>query len=108
MKKKSTVGIDKIEFILKASKIDYVKEYLPIKGRKFRSDFFIPSLNTIIEFEGINSAKSRHTSITGYSKDCEKYNLISMSGYTILRYTILNVVDLINDIELIRDLQSAK
>ena len=75
-------------------------EFLPIKGRKFRSDWKITkgSKSCLIEYEGIKG-KSRHTSITGYSKDCEKYNLCQLAGYAVFRYTVLNFENVINDLE---------
>lgn len=87
----STTGVNFIKWKLKFHKIKYEKEFLPIKGRKFRADFYLPDFNTIIEFEGLNSAKSGHTTLLGYTKNCEKYNLISLQGYTLLRFTIKNL-----------------
>lgn len=53
----------------------------PIVGRDFRADrFFPPSL--IIECEG-----SDHRKTWTYEKDLEKYNLISLAGYVLLRCT---------------------
>lgn len=92
-------GTENIEFRLKSLNVNYVKEFLPIKGRQFRSDFFVPDLDLIIEFEGINSQKSRHTNLIGYTTDCEKYNLISLAGYKLLRYTTINVHNLAEDLE---------
>ncbi len=59
--------------------------------RKWRADFAIPELNCLIEFEGIlNCSKSRHTTATGYTGDCNKYNEASILGYIVLRFTALN------------------
>lgn len=96
-------GVENIEFKLKALGLEYRskknnKEFLPIKGRQFSADFYIPSLDLLIEFEGVNSKKSRHTTLLGYTKDCEKYNLMSLAGYKLLRYTIINVHNLEADI----------
>jgi len=91
IKKHSTTGSDFIEWKLKFHKIEYQKEFLPIKGRKFRADFYLPKFNTIIEYEGLNSAKSGHLTFAGYTKNCEKYNLLSMQGYTLLRFTMKNL-----------------
>ena len=62
--------------------------------RRFRLDFAWPNKNAggvAVECEGIMSAKSRHTTISGYSKDCEKYNLAIEKGWFVLRYTILHL-----------------
>lgn len=87
-----------IEFILKHLKIDYEKEFRFSKKRKFRFDFAVPKFKIAIEYEGLASAKSRHTTISGYSKDCEKYNLATMEGWRILRYTALNDGDCLRDL----------
>ena len=79
---------------LKSIYPDVVKEYKFLENRKFRADFYIPSKNCLIEYEGLNSKKSRHTTKTGYTKDCEKYNLASIAGYRIIRITALNINDI--------------
>lgn len=73
-------------------------EYKFDKERKFRFDFCIPSIKLAIEYEGIFSAKSRHTSLKGYSIDAEKYNLAASQGWTVLRYTASNYKQLENDL----------
>lgn len=83
-----------ISLYLRSLNIEVVPEYKFLPNRKFRADWYIPSLNLLIEYEGIMSAKSRHTSVTGYSKDSEKYNLATLAGYRILRYTTMNYKDL--------------
>lgn len=89
-----------MELIIKGMFPEYEKEYDFTKGkRRFRSDFFIPSINTCIEYEGIavNKAEgehSGHTHIVGYSRDCDKYNLCQILGYKVLRYTIKNYMNM--------------
>lgn len=81
-------------------------EYRFCPARKFRADWYIPSLNALVEYEGIFSAKARHTSVTGYSADCEKYNLASIMGYRVLRYTAKNYAQVTADLdELEQDLK---
>ena len=94
-------GTTYIELTLKSLKIEYVKEFLPIKGRKFRSDFYLPEYNCIIEYEGMNSKKSGHLTFDGYTKNCEKYNLLSLNGYKLLRYTMKNTNQLVNDLKVL-------
>ncbi len=76
-----------------------IPEYRFCPERKFRADYYLPDLNLLVEYEGIGiaadggraySGASRHTSLAGYSKDCEKYNLAQILGYRLLRYTALN------------------
>lgn len=78
--------------------IEHVCEHKFHEKRRFRFDIAILSMKVAIEYEGINSAKSRHTSVTGYSKDCEKYNLATVEGWRVLRYTALNYQNVYQDI----------
>lgn len=58
--------------------------------RKWRFDLAIPSFKVAIEYEGVFSAKSRHTTISGYTEDCVKYNEAQILGWAVLRYTAKN------------------
>jgi len=88
-----------IEGVLKLKKLNYEKETLGIKNRKFRFDFSVPSMNLAIEYNGIFSDKSRHTTCTGYTNDMTKINLAQLNGWMILQYTPLNYKDFLIDIE---------
>lgn len=61
-----------------------------VPGRKFKADWAIPDKMVMVEYEGLNSAKSRHTTIGGYTTDTEKYNLAQAAGWRVVRVTILN------------------
>lgn len=91
-----------IELCLKWNEVKFETEYRFHKKRLFRFDYAIPYLKIAIEYEGIYqnyTGKSRHTSVTGYSKDCEKYNLAVIEGWKVLRYTAKNVQNLDFDIK---------
>ncbi len=92
-----------IEHFLKSAGLEYEKEFKFSADRKFKFDYAIPSLMTSIEYEGLMSAKSRHTTTTGYSKDCEKYNLAQIEGWKVLRYTALNYTQVEKDLQKIID-----
>ena len=83
-----------IEMVLKHGGYDYVKELKFHPSRKWRFDFAIESLRIAIEYEGIMSEKSRHTTISGMSRDCEKYNTAQLLGWKVLRFTALNYKNL--------------
>lgn len=83
-------GLQFIKNHLKFMGIDYVTEFKFHPKRRFRFDVAIPSYMIAIEYEGLNSEKSGHTTLTGYTKDCEKYNLAQVSGWKVLRYTAIN------------------
>lgn len=77
---------------------EYQKEFKFCPSRKFRMDFCITDLKIGIEYEGIFSRKSRHTSLKGYMGDIEKYNLATKMGYKILRYHASNYKDCLSDL----------
>ena len=68
-----------IEMVLKHGGYNYVKELKFHPSRKWRFDFAIESLKIAIEYEGIMSEKSRHTTITGWK---------------VLRFTAINYKNL--------------
>lgn len=74
-------------------------EYRFNPERKFRSDWYIIELNCLIEYEGIFSNKSRHTSVTGYSNDAGKYNSCQSLGFNLLRFTALTYTTLITELQ---------
>lgn len=81
------------------TRIPVEKEYKFHPDRKWRADFAIPSHKILIEYEGLNSEKSGHTTLKGYTKDTEKYKEAAILGWTVFRYTVLNYKSVIKDIE---------
>jgi len=82
--------LTEIKLMLQLMNIDFVAEHKFHEERKWRFDIAIPSLKIAIEYEGIMSRKSRHTTVTGYTKDCEKYNAATIAGWRVLRYNVFN------------------
>ncbi len=78
---------------------DYTEEFKFHPTRKWRFDWAIPEMKCAIEYEGLMSKKSRHTTIKGFSGDCEKYNEAVKLGWKVLRYTALNYNNLQEDLE---------
>lgn len=94
---------DNIFWTLKDMKIPFVQEHRFDDKRQFRFDYAIVDRKIAIEYEGIynvkeGSGKSRHTTVTGYSRDVEKYNLAVVKGWKVLRYTSKNYQNLRNDL----------
>lgn len=95
-----------IGFILKEMKVVYATEHRFCE-RRYRFDFAIlkdPQGNerkVYIEYDGLVSAKSRHTTITGFSNDCEKLNLATLHGWVGLRYTVLNYKNVWADLQVL-------
>lgn len=67
-------------------------------GRKWRLDWYIPAIKTGIEYNGIMSAKSRHTTITGYTGDMNKLNAAQQQGIRVLQFTPLNYKQLLTEL----------
>ena len=80
-------------------KVPFVCEYRFHEARKFRFDIALVDQKVAIEYEGIMSAKSRHTSVTGYSGDADKYNLAQSLGWKVFRYTVINYKNFLNDLK---------
>jgi hypothetical protein len=66
---------------------EFVTELVFSEERKFRFDWAIPAYKIGIEYEGLFSEKSGHTTIIGFVKDCDKYTLAAAEGWTVLRFT---------------------
>jgi very-short-patch-repair endonuclease len=97
-------GLKYIKHKLALLGIEYVEEHRFHNVRRFRFDVAILNQKVAIEYEGLVSDKSRHTTLEGYSKDCEKYNLATTCGWKVLRYTTLNYKNIDNDINEIIEL----
>jgi len=71
--------------------------------RKWRFDFAWPGQMLAVECEGLtwSKKKSRHTTDSGFEKDCEKYNAAAIEGWTVLRFTssMIKSGDALNQIE---------
>jgi very-short-patch-repair endonuclease len=83
--------------ILTAGLPQPVKEYKLIPYRRFRCDFAYPDIKLAIEVEGGTWSGGRHTTGSGFEKDCEKYNEAAILGWTVIRVTgkMINSIDLV-------------
>lgn len=99
--KKEPEGITFIKNHLQILKIPFETETKFHSKRKFRFDisFRTESLKVAIEYEGLMSKKSGHTTVLGYTSDCTKYNLAQIDGWIVLRYTTINYKDFVTDLE---------
>jgi len=88
--KQDAKGLAYIKNWLKVEGVEYLEEFVFNPDRKFRFDVAIVDLMVAIEFEGLFSDKSRHTTASGYTTDTIKYNMAQKLGWTVLRYTALN------------------
>jgi very-short-patch-repair endonuclease len=83
--------------ILTAGLPQPIKEYVFHPTRKWRTDFAYPDIKLAIEVEGGSWSGGRHTTGTGFEKDCEKYNEAAILGWTVIRVTskMINSEDLV-------------
>lgn len=95
---------DFIELALKQSGFEWVKEHQFDEIRKFRFDWAIPSLKFYFEYDGLQSAKSGHTTLVGFTKDTDKRSLATDKGWNGKHYTILNYKNIITDLEKLKNL----
>ena len=63
------------------------REYRFAPPRRFRADFAYPERKLLIEVEGGVWTRGRHTRGAGYTSDAEKYNLATVKGWHVLRFT---------------------
>jgi hypothetical protein len=66
--------------------------------RKWRFDWCIPALKIGIEYNGIMSEKSRHTTVGGYTGDMNKINSAQALGWKVLQFTPMNYKNLITEL----------
>ena len=66
-------------------------EYKFLKNRRFRFDFAWPDRMIAVEIEGGVFSGGRHTRGVGYTRDLEKYNLATLHGWLVFRFTTQDV-----------------
>lgn len=98
-KEKDWIGLQLFAWCQEKAVILRTEYIFDVNGRKWKFDYCIESLKIAIEYNGIMSEKSRHTSITGYSEDMNKITAASKQGWIILQYTPLNYRKMIKDLD---------
>lgn len=68
-------------------------------ARKWRFDWCLPELKIAIEYNGLISQKSRHTTVSGYTGDMDKINAAQALNWRVLQYTTINYKSMISDLE---------
>lgn len=89
---------DRLEEFCKENGFKLETEFRFHPKRRYRSDWAIPGLDLCIEYEGLFSRKSRHTTIAGFTNDTLKYNMCVKAGYDVLRYTAGTYKDIAGDL----------
>ncbi len=88
-----------MKMMLKDAGVNFTSEYKFSTKRNFRFDHAIIDEKIGIEYEGLMSEKSGHTTVIGFTKDTDKYNLAQAEGWIVLRYTALNYGNLAKDLK---------
>lgn len=88
-----------INNLLKAAHIPFKREFIFHPTRRWRFDFALLDRKIAIEYEGIFSKKSGHTTLKGYISDSAKYNAATVLGWRVLRYTAKNYKQVIEDLK---------
>lgn len=91
-----------IKNALQDAGIEFVTEEEFSDERKFRFDIAILDKKVGIEYEGLVSTKSRHTTLGGFTRDATKYNLAASEGWRVYRYTCKNYKEFENDLKKFR------
>lgn len=84
----------RLDQFAKENNLELKKEHSFHPDRKWRFDWAFPELKMAYEYEGIFSAKSRHTTAKGFTGDADKYNAAQELGWRVIRYTAMNYTDL--------------
>lgn len=75
-------------FIIRAADLPTPEaEYRFAPGRRFRFDYAWPDYMAAVEIEGGTWSNGRHTRGAGYEADCIKYNIATLKGWRVLRFT---------------------
>lgn len=76
-----------------------IEEYRFNPERKWRSDWYIPQLNCLLEFEGgVFQQNGGHNSVKDYTKDLNKYNSAIQLGFRLIRLNAINYKSLLTEL----------
>jgi very-short-patch-repair endonuclease len=79
---------DRLAMYVRAARLpEPEREQMLIPGRRFRVDFVWRIPRLVVEVEGGTFVQGRHTTGAGFAVDAEKYNLLTLAGWRVLRVT---------------------
>ena len=76
---------------LRLAKIPFLREVMPIPGRKFRWDFQIKDL--LVEVQGGIWGKGGHSTGKGITRDMNKLNLATLHGFRSMQFSSNHIKD---------------
>lgn len=86
-------------YLANSKSLELLTEHRFDKNRMWRFDWCLPAVKIAIEYEGIFSNKSRHTTISGFTGDIDKYNAATQAGWKVIRLTakdFKNIIQILN------------
>jgi hypothetical protein len=95
-------GLVHIINVLMTLREEYKEEHMFLRPRRYRFDVALVQYRIAIEYEGLMSEKSRHTTKKGYTGDATKYNQAQIAGWIVLRYTADNYKEFDKDFEALK------
>lgn len=84
---------DRFALELDVRSIAYIREYQALAPRRYRFDFYIPSMNLLIELQGGIWIRGGHTTGGGIQRDCRKMDEAVLAGYNVMHFTTRDVDD---------------
>jgi very-short-patch-repair endonuclease len=69
------------------------REFRFYNERRWRFDLAWPELKLAAEIEGGIYTGGRHTSIKGFTNDCDKYNTAQLLGWRVFRFPTAQVIN---------------
>lgn len=85
--------------LLNNIKKGWITEHKFCPDRKWRFDYAHPEYKIATEIEGGIFVFGRHNRASGYIKDMEKYNMATILGWKVLRYTPQQLLKMGEDVK---------
>lgn len=92
-KKKFNLPVERLAQIFGRYFGEPEREYKFHPDRRWKFDLAFPKVHLAVEYEGIFSAKSRHTTISGFDGDATKYSTAAILGWVVIRITAIMLKD---------------
>lgn len=82
-----------LQTLFGAERVEAEYRFHPV--RKWRFDYAVPEIRLAVEYHGHAGfvgkwGPSGHSSITGLTNDCEKFNAATAAGWRVLEFTALH------------------
>jgi hypothetical protein len=74
------------------------EEFRFAEPRRWKFDWAIECIKVAVEYEGLFSEKSRHTTAKGFTGDTDKYNHAQALGWKVIRLTALNYKTMLQEL----------